>query len=558
MEARGLLYSQVGYDLQGPRKALVRGPQDFLSSQAVLALEKGGKEAWSGPLKAWGPCWKTHWWVADFSALAEPGLYTARVMDKGQELLRGENLEIGEELVFKKTAKFVGWDEFEKRRIFAAVQPGWFDAGALWQEVCSHVPAIVGLADLARISGSRLSADDLKNTLLKVEQGSDYLGLCQDKAESLGKGACVVHDLAKAPESISSNDAFMAALAWAKAAELLKAARPEKAAAFAARAGKALDWIEKEAQPVDPKWNMPFNQGWAEGEAWPSGWMTRYLMLNLWAEILLKGAGYRDREDRIALLSAQILKRQVPREDAEHGLWGHFYAYEGAKNTEKGWSHGMPPQQNGQNTVFGSDMGAVFAHPLHCFLDGLRLFPGHGLAPQWKKAAEDFALNYFKPACSKNPFGLLPRGVFGTEGLLHFAGLWHGCNTLYGQAAALAFEFEKLTKDPAFHSLGVANLQWICGLNAGLTQEAADLGCVMDGYVLPPGEALPVSMIQRVGYRLAGNWTMIKGSVCNGFSNGKQFTYDVPPTRAGDAPDSLTDEDWITHAGGFLMGLARS
>lgn len=62
-------------------------------------------------------------------------------------------------------------------------------------------------------------------------------------------------------------------------------------------------------------------------------------------------------------------------------------------------------------------------------------------ANKWKELVKDFAYNYFKPACFASPFKILLRGVFDNEGPLWFAGFWHGTNTIYGQAAALACEF---------------------------------------------------------------------------------------------------------------------
>jgi hypothetical protein len=459
----GLLFSQVGYDLFAPIRVVVRGPEGFVPSGGELVVLQGETEVHRVPAGSWGLCWNTHWWCCDLTGKLPAGTYRLRLVAGGADLLEATGLTVGERLVHASTAAWVGFRQFEKRRIFGTVAPGWFDAGMLWMEVCSHATAIVGLCDLVMRSVSPLSPTDLTQTLEQVQNGCDYLGLCQDQAVRLGMGDAVVHDLAKAPERLSSSDVFMAALGWAKGAELLAETHPGKSMEYAERACRALDWIETRGEPVDPSQNMPWNQGFEPGQPWPTGWMTRYLMLALWAEILLKSLGHRDREDRILSLTNQLAARRVPVTAAEHGLYGHYYAYEGTQVTEKGWSHGMPPGKNGQVSEFGSDMGSVLAHPLHCFLEGLRLFPGHALAPRWREACEDFALHYFKPACQNNPFLLMPRGVYGKEGLLHFAGLWHGCNALYGQAAALGFEFAKLTGDAAFSDIACANLQWICG-----------------------------------------------------------------------------------------------
>ena len=206
---------------------------------------------------------------------------------------------------------------------------------------------------------------------------------------------------------------------------------------------------------------------------------------------------------------------------------------------------------------FGTDMQCTMAHPVFCFTEGLKKLPGSKNAAMWRKAAVEFAENYFKPACMSGPFMILTRGVFGKQGLLWFAGLWHGTNTTYGQAAALAMEFYDLTHDGRYLDIAGANLQWVAGLNAGLTNEAVKKGCVIYTADIPDGRALPVSMIHGIGTRWAGNWTTISGSVCNGFGTGRQFVYDVAPLKKNDAPSALHDEDWITHSGGFLMGLAR-
>jgi len=64
-------------------------------------------------------------------------------------------------------------------------------------------------------------------------------------------------------------------------------------------------------------------------------------------------------------------------------------------------------------------------------------------------------------------------------------------------------------------------------------------------------------MITGVGRRWLNAWMAIPGTIGNGFKSGKQFHFDVPADHATDAPSSFTDEDWITHAGGWLMAIAR-
>ena len=555
-EQKGILFSQVGYDTGKTKRILIRGPKNWLSDNAeIFILNYDGDVKYKSKIKYNGQFWGINWWIADFSYFDLPGKYKVRLFDRNILLLEDAGLEIGEKILFNKTAKYAGPENLKRRAIFASVKPGWFDAGYLWQEVPSHSTMITGLCDLYRLTGDLLSQEDSENTLSFIKDGCQYLSMCQDKASEKGFGdGAIIHDLARAPDSFSPYDSFMAALAWTKAAEIFKNIDVKVSDEFINRAIKSLDWIEKQAKPLIDN-NILFNQGWKEGLKYPQQWMTRYLMLALWCEVLLYSSGVRRRLDRIDFLTEGILKRQVTQDKAENGLWGHFYAYEGIDITEKAWSHGMPSA--GQNFCFGSDMGAVFAHPVFCFIEGIRRIPDYKYINKWKDAVKNFAYNYFKPACLTSPFKILPRGVFGDEGLLWFAGVWHGTNTIYGQAAALACEFYNLFKDKEFIDIAYLNLQWICGLNTGITKDNIKLGCVIFDSDIPDDIALPASMIQGVGNRCAGNWTNIRGSICNGFGTGRQFEYDVPPEKESDSPDALHDEDWITHNGGFLMGLAR-
>ena len=82
-------------------------------------------------------------------------------------------------------------------------------------------------------------------------------------------------------------------------------------------------------------------------------------------------------------------------------------------------------------------------------------------------------------------------------------------------------------------------------------------GCVIYSTDLPANVALPASMICGVGQRWAGTWFQTRGVVCNGFTTGEQFKYDVAPRQENDGPFSFTDEDWIPHSAAWITGLTR-
>ncbi|MEZ5072410.1 MAG: hypothetical protein R2751_15960 [Bacteroidales bacterium] len=184
-------------------------------------------------------------------------------------------------------------------------------------------------------------------------------------------------------------------------------------------------------------------------------------------------------------------------------------------------------------------------------------WPEHEDAPAWRQMLADFSEGYLKPACAANPFHLVPLGIFGEEGPIWFCGTFHGTNAIYGYTAALALELARVLDDPALLPLAYGNLQWLAGLNAGLTLDNMRLGCEVYSRDMEPGVALPVSMICGVGRDWAGTWFQTRGSICNGFGTGKQFVYDVAPLAANDGPHSFTDEDWIPHDAAWVTGLLR-
>ena len=140
---------------------------------------------------------------------------------------------------------------------------------------------------------------------------------------------------------------------------------------------------------------------------------------------------------------------------------------------------------------------------------------------------------------------------------MSFCGPWHGINTTFGFGAQLAAALEGYASDEnreTMRQIVVGNLQWLCGLNAGITRKSFE-GCLVWKEEVPEGEAVPYSQIHGVGRRWVGNWTGIVGTIPNGFNVNPQFRFEVPASREADEPLLYTDEDWIPHAAGFIAGL---
>lgn len=277
-----------------------------------------------------------------------------------------------------------------------------------------------------------------------------------------------------------------------------------------------------------------------------TGFMTGDLLMMVWGAVELAKSGKPEYLDEAVRRADQILSRQVPKERPEGEFYGHFYTFDDHLFTEKAFTHHH----------VGHDTSLMFNHYLVALLDLCDLLPDHPNQPRWRQAIRNFAYGYFLPACQKNPFYLLPQGYYAGQGLLSFCGPWHGFNVCYGYAAALAVRFEIFFGDPSFRPIAVGNLQWICGLNAGLTAESFE-GSVMWREALPPGKAVPYSFIHGIGRNSVRTWSKIPGSIGSGLCTNRQFHMEVEPTVENDIPSRYSDEDWIPHAGGFLSGLAH-
>ncbi len=546
----GLLYSQVGYDLGEPKRIIVRGhSKNFLPENSVMRLMPARKTemVFEAGLKYWGEIWGSFWWVADFSVFEEPGKYDIVVSENGNDIFFGEDLKIGESLLWNSTWHLAAIDQLERRAVLAKSKIGWNDAGCAWQEVNTHSSMILGLCDALSFFGKEMDAESKSRILKQIANGCAYMAACQDKARELGYGeGPLSHDIIGHENHILPGDTSKALVTWAKLAQIPDCS--EIRSDCLRRAKSALIWLMNDAKPLGAKGYSKIAHGATSDYIVPDEWSTNDLIMFCWGAYELSIAGI-DYKKACADFARQIASRQVTEKEKMDGLWGHFYSFSDRTITEKAWTHSLEGE-------FGSDAGATYPFYIIPLIEMCRKWPDHEDASLWKKTVADFAYGFFLPACSRNPFFLLPLGIYDKEGLIWFAGLWHGMNAAYGLAAALALELEKFFSDKSFHEIAIGNLQWIAGLNAGLTRESL-VASVITSMDIPAQTALPVSMICGVGSRWAGTWLNTRGVICNGFSTGHQFKFDVEPKKENDGPFTFTDEDWIPHSAGWLSGTSR-
>lgn len=541
-----LLYSRIGYEEGRPARLLLRGPTTQDGEFKVFNREAC---CLRGIIPAGRTCWQDHWREIELPADLGADRYRVEVtISPAAEPLIAE-IEIGRDILWQRTWQTVSYEQAERRQRFSQKHQGkplgWFDAGMHWQEANAHAAYLVGLCDLLDYRSQVISAEEIVRLQAQLINGADYLALLQDLGkERSGEEGPLVHQSFKIDHLILPSDCPKAAVAWARVAPLLAADYADKSRNYIERAKRALDWfMERPRHTALPGSGIPhgISGAWIR----PEQFATPDLAQCVEAAVLLE-------DPRAFEWADNWLERQIRSESADKfaGLYGHFRLFESGDLTEKAWTHGFDPEG------YGFNCGQTIGHHLMPLVNLIRRHPQHRRATAWRQSLKDYAYGYFQPACQSNPFNLFPLGWFEGAGLLNFAGLWHGCNGLYGRIAAQARAFAVYFDDPAFDAIADGNLQWIAGLNAGIRKDMLS-ACHLSSPDVPETAFVPVSMIHGIGDLTAGSWLNLRGAICNGFATGDQFVWDTGTERADDGPKSFTDEDWITHAGGWLSGIAR-
>jgi hypothetical protein len=555
----GLLFSQIGYLPEFDIRILIRLPKkELLAEDAACVLTHLEKKIrletnWL----YWGEKWKSHWWIAEFEKGLDEGNWIVEAISSGKFVFRSSGLKVERNVLWNSTIEWASVDMLERRSHFTGVGSGWQDAGTLWVESPAQSAMIISLTELLKKKKESLNIEFEERIHKQIIVGCNYLILTQRTAEELGYAqGSMSHDVLKHQRDILPHDAMKAVVALAKSVQVLPENYIEEKKIFTEAALKAYNWLITEAKPMGSYGYVKIQRGLPEDIEIPHDqWLTRDLIFLCQASLEISKLG-ENRGEKLAFKYAeQIIARQIPKSKAENKFFGHFFEFDTMEHSEPSWSHGIVPGPNGSE--FGADMGGIFPNYLVPIIELLARYPKHEDAIKWNKALLNFVYGYLIPACNENPFFLIPQGIFGNNGPIWFCGTFHGTNSIYGYSAALALELSRLLGEEKLEKIAYNNLQWIAGLNAGITQDSLKLGSVIFSSEIPQGVALPASMICHIGKRWAGTWFQTKGVICNGFSTGEQFKYDTPPLKELDGPFSFTDEDWIPHSASWITGLAN-
>ena len=551
----GLLYSQIGYNLGETPKIIIRIPEKNLVPEHSVCklIPKALETEYAVKLKYWGEIWQSHWWIAEFKDLNEEGEWSCVVEDtNSMTLFKGDGFRIEKEILWNSTYEWSSVDMLERRKHFTKVGAGWQDAGALWVESPAQSAMIICLTDLAQYDHENLDQPFQERIYEQITVGSDYLVMTQEKAHELGydKGA-MSHDLLGHEDFILPNDVAKAVVALYRSAMVLPEKYADKIKRYREVADLSLDWLLTKAKPMGSVSYNKVQRGLPEDTKIPEHeWLTRDLVFICWGAFERYQNGESEYKEICIDWADKIIRRQFSKAKPENGFYGHFKEFDSLPHSQNLWVHAIGGKQ------YGADAGGLFPNYLQPLIYMLQEWPEHKEAKRWKQALKDYAYGFLIPSCKLNPFYLVPNGIFGDEGPVWFAGPFHGMNAIYGYTAALAAQMSLLFNEPLLKEIAVGNLQWIAGLNAGVTKESL-LGSVIYSEDIPEGIALPSSMICDIGNRTAGTWFKTRGVVCNGFSDGEQFKMDISPTKENDGPFSFTDEDWIPHSAGFLTGVMQ-
>ncbi len=172
-------------------------------------------------MKYWGEIWKSHWWIAEFTGIAE-GEWNVQIHDKGNLVIQDSGLVVQKDILWKNTVELAAADMLERRVHFTKVGAGWQDAGTLWVESPAQSAMIIALSELVEKSAGHMDESLRTRVYRQMEVGCDYLVMSQQKARELGFPAgSMSHDLLGHEKDVLPNDAVKAVIALSRAARLL-------------------------------------------------------------------------------------------------------------------------------------------------------------------------------------------------------------------------------------------------------------------------------------------------------------------------------------------------
>jgi hypothetical protein len=171
---KGLLFSQLGYEIGLPVRIIIRLPEkDMVGAAATCILTSSSGKTISTPCQYWGSIWDAHWWIAEFDKIQEEDTWSIHVMDSGKTMYTDEGLKTAHRTLWNQTAVLSSVDMLERRAHFTKVGAGWQDAGALWVESPAQSGMIICLEDRGEKSTERFDLTYFERLEKQITGGCD-------------------------------------------------------------------------------------------------------------------------------------------------------------------------------------------------------------------------------------------------------------------------------------------------------------------------------------------------------------------------------------------------
>ena len=249
---RLLTYSQVGYDLELPKNAMVQHKDStFLSNKAsfTLNLVSNDKVVFTGAIIPQGKKWDKYWWKLDFSDCKTSGDFYLTIKEGKHTLFSSKKelpIKIEKNILWNKTWYATALAHLHIRDSLSyKPEGGWKDCGSPLQEVSSHIIMLNALCDLIELTSNELSSSELKEVYEQLVVGANYVAGCQDKAKEIGfQEGAVIHEMRENYKVVTGNVA-KTAMILARISRIIKNRNPSLAESYKERSINSYNWIVK-------------------------------------------------------------------------------------------------------------------------------------------------------------------------------------------------------------------------------------------------------------------------------------------------------------------------
>jgi len=469
-QAYTLLYSTLGYELAGPKRALIRqndtgAPVSEGLAFAWRVVNDDGGVPLEGRAAYSGTGWGIPVWTVDFTALDKPGRYRITVEGPNVQLAT-QVFAVDDFLLFRTTFDPVAIDNAIAREAPIELDDGFYDSNGKSGSTAAHADWLVGLIEVYERRRNAISDEQRRQLRASIDRAVDYLLRLSDPATGeFGPGSPT-----RGGGSFGAQNTAKGLRALARYAAAFQRDDPARAERAHRRSLLADEWLtanEPAAYPAALRATVNYD-------------LYRYALIDSYLEKAVAAV-----REQIGRYDLRTMER--PSEDTLPHMEGMYRMW--------------------------------------------RDLPSHPDSQFWSDAATAVAAQY-KQMFAMNPFAVIPPGItneeFGTDAVAEWdeasrvpppgAGFDGVVSNAWFMARSIdASYLADMTGDPTLATMAAAGVGWITGLNPGVAASR-----------IPGGEgASPVeaaSFLTGLPVRTAETWSIWEwirprrlGTIVNGF-----------------------------------------